>query len=359
MDAAIAETTDVTPPPAAAEPAAPAETTKPQSFRAVDDARIAKALGRSAPAAPAVEAPVSTTPVITEPEGDEAPAKDSAGQPIVDAKDQPLTRRQREAAEQERRTREAVERATAGLREQIEALKRGTTTADPQTPPPAATPAAAVPAKPKMADFEARIGVTGGYTSYAEAVEAFQDARDTWRDDLAAHQAAEREAAEAKSTAARTIADLVEGHRQREQAIVASTPTYFDQTRSIREALKLDSPLTQALLRSPHSADLLLHFATHDDELQRIGTLGLSDLPAAYVALGKLEALYDLSPTAATAAAPVLPKKTVTSAPEPPTTLGTRPAEPANAEHAAIAAKDFRAFDELRVAQALAKRRRR
>lgn len=281
-------------------------------------------------------------PAAAPAETEDAPAQDATGRPILED-GKPISKRQHAANE---RIRQAVERGIAEARKRdeqriadLEAQIHGRQPATPASESAAPTG----PAKPRMADFEARIGVAGGFESYAAAVEAFQDARDTWREEVAAQDAAQRQAMEAKTAAERAIADVVQGHTQREQAILEAHPDYHTKTRSLREALDVDQPLTQALLKLPHSADVLLHLAEHTDELQRIGALGLTDLPAACVALGKLDAQYETRAHAT--AAPVLPKKHVTSATEPPITLGTRPAEPADAAKAAVARGSLHDYD--------------
>jgi hypothetical protein len=97
----------------------------------------------------------------------------------------------------------------------------------------------------------------------------------------------------------------------------------------------MDSPIGPAMIR---------HFADHLDVFSRIAQLQTVNPYAALRELGKLEAQLENKASSASAAA-VTPK-TVTSAPAPPTTLGSRIAEPADAYASAITRKDQRAYNE-------------
>lgn len=348
MDAATVDPASA--PPTVQPTATPAAETAPD-YRTYAEQADAADLGKAErPRAAAVTEPAKADPpaAVTPATDDDAPAVDAKGQPVrgsdgkfVSKRQQAINDKIRDGVErgiaQERAERERLERELADLR-------RGAPTAKPEQAA-AAQPAVTLPAKPKMADFEAQIGTT--YDSYAAAVEAYQDARETWRDEVAA-QTAEHERTKAAETAAeRRANDIIVGHLEREQAILATVPNYFEKTQPLRVALdaglKAGAPLALPLLESPISERLLLHFADHLDELSAIGTLGETNLPAALRALGKLEAALESS--AAPPAAPAAPpKRTVSAAPAPPQTLGTRPAEPADRRTAALSRKDFTAY---------------
>lgn len=348
MDPATVETAAAQPPaPPPTEPAA--EPARPD-FASFHEARTAKALGREPQAspAPAVKPPADS-------QGDDAPAVDATGEQIRDASGQFVSKRKQREIEQEQRTRAAVDRAVAGLKEQhdreLADLRAQIQGREPAAEPITSPPADDGPAKPKMADFEAKVGAE--YPDYATAIEAYHDARDAYREELAAREKAKQAETESKTAEQKAFDDLAGKHYERERALTEKTPDYLARVEGFRSKLQ-DTPLTRALLRSERSAELLLHLSEHPDDLARIGALGHTDHEAALRALWDLERTFDTpAPAAAPAAPAAIPRKLVTSAPDAPTTLGTRTAEPANAEHAAVASKDFRAFHEGRTAKAL------
>lgn len=354
MDAAtVTETTQTTPTIETPAPAAPAaaEDTRGAAFRAFDAEKTAADLARfKGEPPPATAKPVE--PAKPAENDDDQPAVDATGQQIRDAKGQYVSkRRQREQDEQNERVRQAVERGTAEERQKRETLERRLAELEARSAPaakPAEPPKAPDgPPKPRWKDFEGQIGTK--FQDWGEAQEAYDDARDAWRDEQAERQAKQQQETEAKTAAQKDAETRVSTFYERERAFAKDHADYGEKTRELRAALNPDNVLTQALLESEHAAALLY---AHQADLRRIGALGLTNLPAALRELGKLEATLE----SAAAAAPAIPlKKTVSDAPEPPTALGTRSAEPANASHAAVASKDFRAFDELETSKALAR----
>ena len=304
-----------------------------------------------------------TEPVTPEPAAaapatdDDSPAVDAKGEQIRDAAGKFVSKRQhaineriRTAVESgtasEKQLREAAEQRARDLEARLAALERG-------EKPAAAEPAkSAHDGKPKWAEFEAKVGTE--YQSWGEAQEAYQDARDAWKD-------AQASAASAKTEAERTVERTISDHLAREADLIKTVPEYHAKTLALREmldkGLAAGAPLVLPLLESPLSAQLILHFAEHMDDLARIGRLGEQNLPAALRALGKLEATLEAAATRpAEPAAPV--RKTISDAPAPPTVLGTRSAEPANAVHAAVASRNFRAYDDEMTKRDLARVRR-
>lgn len=295
------------------------------------------------PAKPAADA---AKPAVAD---EDAPAVDAKGQQIRGADGKFVSKRQHAVNE---RIRDSVERGIATEREranrlerELADLKRGATPAA-AAPKPAAAPEPDGPAEPDFErDFESQVG--GTYETYGKAVQAFNRAYHQWTQNTAAHEARKAAATEAQASRTRDAERIVTGHLDREAAFAATTPDYFDKTLALREALdaglKAGAPLTLPLLESPMSAQLIVHFAEHPDDLTRIGQLGLTNLPAALRELGKLEAKYESA--GASPAAPAAPlKKTLSTAPEPPTMLGTRSAEPANQKDAALKRKDVSAY---------------
>jgi hypothetical protein len=97
--------------------------------------------------------------------------------------------------------------------------------------------------------------------------------------------------------------------------------------------------IAEELLSSEVAPQLMRHFSDHPEDLTRIAGL----MPAQLLKeMGKLEARLST-------AKPITPPKTVTDAPPPPTTLGTKPGAPANAADAAVASGDQAAYKAARL----------
>jgi hypothetical protein len=86
---------------------------------------------------------------------------------------------------------------------------------------------------------------------------------------------------------------------------------------------------------------LMRHFSDHPEDLQRLSRLAPRELLRE---MGKLEATIEKPASAP--APPAAPPKTVTDAPAPPPTLGSRPAVPNDDAEGAVARGDFKAYEE-------------
>lgn len=102
--------------------------------------------------------------------------------------------------------------------------------------------------------------------------------------------------------------------------------------------------ITEEILSSPVAAQMMRHFTDHPEDLDRIAKLPSSR--AMLKAFGKIEARYEKQDSETET-----PPKPVTSAPRPPTTLGSRPSAPADPIEAAVRNDDVRAFREERLRQ--------
>lgn len=152
------------------------------------------------------------------------------------------------------------------------------------------------------------------------------------------------------------------GWEQRRETFARENPAGRTAIEPILAQLRTGTPLGDLIVDSPVGPQLALHLAEHPADLTRISGLHWRDQVRE---LGKLEAkLEGSAPAAASAASvsatPSLPQpKLVSSAPEPGTTLGARPAEPGDVAKDAVARKDFRAFNEAETAKDLARAGRR
>ncbi len=112
--------------------------------------------------------------------------------------------------------------------------------------------------------------------------------------------------------------------------------------------------LAEKIVASDVAPQVMRHFSAHADELRRFAELLPDQQQAAFARLeGRLEAAQEKPQEKAQPA-----RKTVTDAPKPPTTLGGRSASPADAEDAAVKAKDVGAFRRLKQAERIASLRR-
>lgn len=104
------------------------------------------------------------------------------------------------------------------------------------------------------------------------------------------------------------------------------------------------SEIAERFLKSPVGLPLMRHFSNHPEDLQRFAAYGPDEF---YMELGVLE--RELKAASAQAPAPAVPPtKHTTSAPPPPTTLGARPAEPADPIQAALRRGDFATYRDLK-----------
>lgn len=228
------------------------------------------------------------------------------------------------------------------------------------TPPPApdvsaaSSPAPARDAdKPTWATFEDQIGTT--YATWGAAQDAFSDARDAWRD---RQQSVVAQVQTVEHTAS-----------QRIQAFVAETPDFWARvspdvgTLQPLSIARLNNPqlvrsprhdIAEVVVTSEFTPQWMLHLSEHPDVLQSLLTLPSPE--AVYRVMGRIEATFATPPQVSEPAAPV-PVTPVSSAPPPPTTLGTKPGAPRDEVDAALAAGDFSAYRRAMNAREIAQRR--
>lgn len=336
-------------PAAAAAPAqsavvpAPAEQAAPD-FRAFeqeqDAADLARASGTGKP----------PTPKLADaPAGEDAPAVDATGKPVTDAQGKPLSKRQQDA---NNRIRDAVDRGIATERARAEAAERRAAEAEARLKPaeqPKPAEQVAKPAEDREPTIDDFLNEPDPHTAWMRALNRWDREQERKADD------AKRETSDRTARAQQGVEQLVTTHAERETAFKATIPDYDARTLAIRQALDVRMPITQALLRSPKSAELLLHLAEHHDDYQRIGALAVTDHEAALRELWTLEATFAAAPAAP--AVPAAPRST--KAPPPGTFLGSQPAPAADAGKAAVARGDFSAFAAEEDAKDLARAGRR
>lgn len=108
-----------------------------------------------------------------------------------------------------------------------------------------------------------------------------------------------------------------------------------------------------ALVRSPYAAQLLAHIADYPEVLEQVKALESRSEVLTF--FGELQAQFKHTDSKPAAVVPPSPK-TVTDAPDPAPTLGTRSTTPADPRAAAIAGGDFLAFERAEHAAAAAQR---
>jgi hypothetical protein len=192
---------------------------------------------------------------------------------------------------------DAEEARLTKLREDRAALER-----------PAAQKPVAAPepdGKPRLKTYEDQIGTT--YDTYAEAVEAYTDARDEWRDEQRAKSEHARASDESRTAAQRQW-------QERAAAFKAKTPD-FDEV--IHGAQIPDTASGRRIIahlqRTEYGPQLAYELGTRPDELARIASL-----PEAFAveALGELKAeLKAREKAATTGPASSVPVKTSANPP--------------------------------------------
>lgn len=281
---------------------------------------------------------------------------DNDDAPAVDAKGAPITEGGKPISKREQRQRDTIQRAVNdGIRVEREAreklereiadLRRGA------QPPPAAQPAAAKPDPDKEPTLDDFSDEPDPYIAYGRAYARWEVRQEFAQRDKAAQTRSQSDQQHEQ------VMTRVVAHTQRQEAIKTTVPDYDERTQAVREQLDLRSPLALAVVESDVSEHLVLHFADHPEDFQRIGALGMSNLPAALREIGKIEAAYSGTSSAPGAAKPS--PKLVSSAPPPPPALGTRSADPTDASKAAVARSDYTAFAAAEDAKDLARMARR
>lgn len=328
---------------AAAAPAQPAAVTAPveSDFAAFEREETAADLARAAGTAPPPK-----PAAVAAPAGEDAPAVDAKGQPVNGPDGKQLSRRQQAANE---KMREAIDRGIATEKARADAAERRATEAEAKLRPaepakPAETAAAAEDREPVLDDF---MDQPDPYLALQKAAVKWEIAQ------IRKTEAAEREQAQRAQRANDGVRQVFEGYQAREAEFIKTTPDFLTKTEAVRHQLNMSSPLSVALIESEVSPALILHFADHPEDFERIGRLGSTNLPAALRELGKLEAKYEPSAAQPAPAAPAASH--VTKAPPPGTFLGSQPAPAADASRAAVARGDFSAFDAEEIAKDLAR----
>jgi len=347
------DTTSATP----AAPAQPVASPEPASQSAVQAAvasgstsayREAKRAERAGKPLPSVS--VETTP---------APAVAADAAPTPESK--PLSRKEREQQDANERTRKAVEAATADLRAELERVKASTAAPRSEATPPATAPTAPEPPKfPKLETWAAQPENRG------KSIDDYLDARDEFREQTRREAARIEQEFKGRADALTKLGQAFTNRMTEARAAdpdlaskvppamrdpVASTPLSAMTPDQLKTA-KFSNLVAEAALRSERPAELLKHLHANQAETVRVAEIAQREGPAA--ALG---ALRWIDQQLASPATPMTPKpKTLTSAPAPAETLGTRPAEAVDPKAAAIKRGDTRAYRQFKLQQKLAER---
>ncbi len=150
-----------------------------------------------------------------------------------------------------------------------------------------------------------------------------------------AEQQVERQRVE-KLTAEQQKTERIAKYRETAESFVAERPDYWDVVRPITQAAMpegIQAVMEDAIDGSANSPRLLYHLGQNPELFQRL--ISLPERLAAWE-LGKLEASLGQP------ASPVV--KTLSTAPAPPPTLGSRPAQPADDVESAVKRQDFATF---------------
>lgn len=330
-------------PPAPMQSAAEAAISKsPTEYRA---ARQAERAGKPLPDVP-VATPASSEDVKAAPAA--APAQPQ------------LSKRQIEINERASR---AVEAATTTLREENARLTRelAAKASAPAQPQVAAPAAAEPPAPPVVEKFQSL--QAWSEENPTKTIEDYMDERaafNTAQTAKAAHVEEQfKRQAEDLTKRGQAFATRWQEAKAAEPDLASKIPPALaDTSRDTRplsafSAAELSKAtftnvVAEALFRSDRPAELAKHLHAHQDDAIRIA--GLDGPVEQLIALAVLDGrLSSSTPAARATTAPASPKpKTLTDAPAPLETLGTRPAEAVDAETAAIKRGDTRSFRQIR-----------
>lgn len=265
---------------------------------------------------------------------------------------------------------EQINREVADLQEKIrlrKALREELATLDPRPQP--AQPASD-PARPKPQSWERYKTLPGApkpddfpvYEDYLDArAEFIADQRYEERERRATADRESQGRVEADTKRISTFTERITKAREADPDFDGKVHPYLLTELVPAFALPPGTPwkpanvLLQEIVDSQASAALLLHFSTPDGQKQwQELVTAAQESPAAMIrGFGRIEARF-LSD--GTAAEPKAPAKPVTSAPDPPTVLGTRPPQQADRAAAAVSAGDYSAYERQRIAADLARR---
>lgn len=293
--------------------------------------------------------------------------------------ERPVSRRQAEA---ERRTREAVDRATTELREENARLKAAAAppvarvsapvVARPAAPAAAAPPIAAVP---KFQTFEQFVAAKPD-ASLEEYLDARDDFNHTQRERATAARTEQQQADESDLQRATRIDAAFKAKATTDPDFAGKLNPKLTSYLSIADSQRAGVPVTagslilEEMMGSESFMPFAEHFSAHPEELDRLEAVPdhLQHLPPRQRAMehgrwivrqmGKLEDKLATPAAAAPAPAAVVPPKpkTSSSAPPPPVDLGRRTGAPADPIAAAVKADDYAAFEQAEYATRAARK---
>lgn len=347
---------DVAQPGPGAEPAAPPAAPDYAAFERGEDLAD---LGRSTPGATDAGTP-------PDPPGDQAASTEALGKPTGsdpaapdDKKPRNLSTRKAELDAENEELRQKL-RTRKLLREELATLDRPANGKPASDPAPTTTKAEwerfkLLPGAPKAEDFES-------YEDFVDARSLFIfDERFKEREQRATVERQSTERAESTKQTVTAFNDRIKAAREKdpefddkvEPDLLAIVPSF-----AIRPGEKVTAAndLFAEVIGSDVSSELLVHFSTPEGQTEWGQIVQAPSYAALMRMFGRVEARFLSNGTAAEPAK--APAKPVTSAPAPPTVLGTRP--PANPDRiaAAVKAGDYSALEAAEDAADLARARR-
>jgi hypothetical protein len=289
------------------------------AFRA---ARQAERSGTPLAPAPAVEPPDDDEPLPAAPAPPEGERK--------------LSKRQQQINE--------YERTIAEQKAELARLKASV------TPPPAPAASRSTPPAAPSITYPPDLATWDAYlAAHPEAqYEEYTDARGDFRAEARARQAESHEQDSRTATERQTRLTAFGAKLQAAKAADPQFDTRISPAVANLRPLDVLGPdevptamnaLAQEIVLAADPIALMRHLSDHPEELQRIGALPNSR-----------ELLRAMATLEASLTPPAVPlPKPVTSAPPPPTTLGSKPVEPADELEAAVASNDVGRFRALRL----------
>lgn len=327
-----------------AAPSAAAETSTPDApARSLDDLSPSELQSwrLTGDVPPAAQTSPSSTPA------DSTPAEPAAQAASTDASSSPDSEpgKPGKKANADTRVQELLrERHTdrtqlAELRQRLEAYERaGQPQATPQ--PSDASQAASSPAAADTDDFPDFDAWSAQAENEGKSYDAYT--RAMVRHDRAQAQIQEQRAAEVRTKVA-TFNSRYEAAKAADPTFIASLSADVLALQPV-DALPPGAPVSplnvvaQEIIESEHAPQLLRHFSAHPEQLDALRTAAPATI---FRTLARLESDLRLAgaPSAVSPSAPP-----ITKAPDPPTTLGSRPAAPVNEAEAAVARDDVAAY---------------
>jgi hypothetical protein len=165
-----------------------------------------------------------------------------------------------------------IRELTRKLREaEAEVVKLRTPAASPGTA--AASPSAEPVAKPSWKAFEEQIGEK--YPDWGSAQDAYNDARDEYREQQAKKDSASSQLTTADTAAKDARKAVLEDYHARVTEFAKAHPD-FQQKLDAAGDLTLPPVLTEMLITADNGPDLVYHLATHPDVLDEIALLAVN-----------------------------------------------------------------------------------